>query len=167
MLTKRIARNTVRIRTCYITNASQGRYCCNKFRVIVSPPTPSVEGIDSNSSRTLSTAHISVHSFMWVMSVEEGESGLRENIGIRPRWRFNWTGTSPRILLDRPVFKHGVNSYRVIQKEVYTFKNLFYKNNWTYGDVLYIDWRNNSQSFFTPYKHSMWAPRVKRQMSNR
>jgi hypothetical protein len=38
--------------------------------------------------------------------------------------------------------------YRVIQKEVYTFKNLFYKYYWTYGDVLYIDWRENSQSYF-------------------
>jgi hypothetical protein len=29
--------------------------------------------------------------------------------------------------------------YRVIKKEVYTFKNLFYNYYWTYGDVLYID----------------------------
>jgi hypothetical protein len=38
--------------------------------------------------------------------------------------------------------------YRVIQKEVYTFKNLFYKYYWTYGDVLYIDWRENNQNYF-------------------
>jgi hypothetical protein len=38
--------------------------------------------------------------------------------------------------------------YRVIQKEVYTFENLFYKYYWTYGDVLYIDWRENSHSYF-------------------
>jgi hypothetical protein len=41
-----------------------------------------------------------------------------------------------------------LNKYRVIQKEVYTFKNLFYKYYWTYGDVLYIDWREKSQSYF-------------------
>jgi hypothetical protein len=34
-----------------------------------------------------------------------------------------------------------------MQKEVHTFKNLFYKYYWTYGDVLYIDWRENSQSY--------------------
>jgi hypothetical protein len=38
--------------------------------------------------------------------------------------------------------------YRVIKKEVYTFKNLFYKYYWTYGDVLYIHWRENSVSYF-------------------
>jgi hypothetical protein len=38
--------------------------------------------------------------------------------------------------------------YKVIQKEVYTFKNLFYKYYWTYGDVLYTDWRENYQSYF-------------------
>jgi hypothetical protein len=38
--------------------------------------------------------------------------------------------------------------YRVIKKEVHTFKNLFYKYYWTYGDVLYIDWRENSQCYF-------------------
>jgi hypothetical protein len=38
--------------------------------------------------------------------------------------------------------------YMVIQKEVYTFKNVFYKYYWTYGDVLYIDWKENSQSYF-------------------
>jgi hypothetical protein len=38
--------------------------------------------------------------------------------------------------------------YRVIQKEVNTFKHLFYKYYWTYCDVLYIDWRENSQSYF-------------------
>jgi hypothetical protein len=38
--------------------------------------------------------------------------------------------------------------YRVIQKEVYTFKYLFYKYYWTYGDMLYTDWRENSQSYF-------------------
>jgi hypothetical protein len=38
--------------------------------------------------------------------------------------------------------------YRVIQKEVYTFKHLFYNFYCTYGDVLYIDWRENSQSLF-------------------
>jgi hypothetical protein len=38
--------------------------------------------------------------------------------------------------------------YRIIQKEVYNLKNLFYKYYWTYGDVLYIDWRENSQSYF-------------------
>jgi hypothetical protein len=38
--------------------------------------------------------------------------------------------------------------YWVIQKEVYTFKNLFYKYYWTYSDVLYIDWRENYQSYF-------------------
>jgi hypothetical protein len=37
--------------------------------------------------------------------------------------------------------------YRVIQNELYTFKNLFYKYSWTYGDVIYIDWRENSQSY--------------------
>jgi hypothetical protein len=56
--------------------------------------------------------------------------------------------------------------YKVIQKEVYTFKNLFYKYYWTYGNVLYTDWRENTKVIFTPYKHSMWAPRVMRQMSN-
>jgi hypothetical protein len=38
--------------------------------------------------------------------------------------------------------------YRVFQKEVYTFKNLFYKYYWTYGNMLYIAWRENSQSYF-------------------
>jgi hypothetical protein len=38
--------------------------------------------------------------------------------------------------------------YRVIQKEVYTFKKLFHKCYWTYGDVLYLNWRENSQSCF-------------------
>jgi hypothetical protein len=38
--------------------------------------------------------------------------------------------------------------YRVIQKEVYTLKNLFYTYYWIYGDVLYIDWREHSQSYF-------------------
>jgi hypothetical protein len=38
--------------------------------------------------------------------------------------------------------------YGVIQKEVYALKNLFYKYYWTYGNVLYIDWRENSQSYF-------------------
>jgi hypothetical protein len=38
--------------------------------------------------------------------------------------------------------------YRVIQKEVYTLKDLFYKYYWTYGDVLYTDWRKNPQSYF-------------------
>jgi hypothetical protein len=38
--------------------------------------------------------------------------------------------------------------YRVIKKELYIFKNLFYKYYWTYGDVLYIDWRENSQNYF-------------------
>jgi hypothetical protein len=38
--------------------------------------------------------------------------------------------------------------YRVIQKEIYTFKNLLCKYYWTYGDMLYIDWRENSQSYF-------------------
>jgi hypothetical protein len=40
--------------------------------------------------------------------------------------------------------------YRVIQKEVCTYKNLFYKYYWTYDDVLYMDWRENSQSYFHP-----------------
>jgi hypothetical protein len=34
------------------------------------------------------------------------------------------------------------------KRSIYTFKNLFYKYYWTYGDVLYIDWRENSQSYF-------------------
>jgi hypothetical protein len=38
--------------------------------------------------------------------------------------------------------------YRVIKKEVYTSKNLFYKYYWTYGDVQNIDWRESSQSYF-------------------
>jgi hypothetical protein len=38
--------------------------------------------------------------------------------------------------------------YRVIQKEVYTLKHWFYKYYWPYGDVLYFDWRKNSQSYF-------------------
>jgi hypothetical protein len=38
--------------------------------------------------------------------------------------------------------------YKVIQKEVYTLKNLFYKYYWTYGDVLFFNWRENSQSYF-------------------
>jgi hypothetical protein len=42
----------------------------------------------------------------------------------------------------------GSQTYRVIKKEVYTFKNLFYKYYWTYGDILYIEWRENSQSYF-------------------
>jgi hypothetical protein len=43
---------------------------------------------------------------------------------------------------------HGrMGLYSVIQKEAYTFKNLFYKYYWTYSDVLYIDWRENSQSY--------------------
>jgi hypothetical protein len=42
---------------------------------------------------------------------------------------------------------HG-HKYRVIQKEVYTFKNVFYKHYWTYGDLLYIDWREKSWSYF-------------------
>jgi hypothetical protein len=40
------------------------------------------------------------------------------------------------------------SKYRVIQKDVYTFKKLFCKNYLTYGDVLYIDCRENSQSYF-------------------
>jgi hypothetical protein len=43
---------------------------------------------------------------------------------------------------------HADFLYRIIHKEVYTFKNLFYKYYWTYGDVLYTDWRENSQSYF-------------------
>jgi hypothetical protein len=43
--------------------------------------------------------------------------------------------------------------YRVIKKEVYNFKNVFYKYYWTYGDVLYIDWGENSQS----YLHTLQA----------
>jgi hypothetical protein len=46
--------------------------------------------------------------------------------------------------------------YRVIQKEVNTFINLFYKYYWTYGDVLYTEWRENSQSYF----HTLQAPDV-------
>jgi hypothetical protein len=46
------------------------------------------------------------------------------------------------------VMKQLVFIYRVIQKEVYNLKKLFYKYYWTYGDVLYIDWRENSQSYF-------------------
>jgi hypothetical protein len=38
--------------------------------------------------------------------------------------------------------------YSVIQNEVYTLKNLSYKYYWTYDDVLYIDWREKSQSYF-------------------
>jgi hypothetical protein len=48
------------------------------------------------------------------------------------------------------------SKYRVIKKEVYNFKNLFYKYYWTYGDVLYICiyiyiyiyWREKPQSYF-------------------
>jgi hypothetical protein len=45
-------------------------------------------------------------------------------------------------------YKLRSSLYRVIKKEVYTFKNVFYKHYWTYGDVLYIDWRETSQSYF-------------------
>jgi hypothetical protein len=36
----------------------------------------------------------------------------------------------------------------LFKKEVHTFKNVFYKYFWTYGDMLYIDWRKNCQSYF-------------------
>jgi hypothetical protein len=36
----------------------------------------------------------------------------------------------------------------LLKKEVYVLKNLFYKYCWTYDNVLYIDWRENSQSYF-------------------
>jgi hypothetical protein len=38
--------------------------------------------------------------------------------------------------------------YTELFKKVYYFKKLFYKYYWTYGDVRYIDWRENSQSYF-------------------
>jgi hypothetical protein len=37
--------------------------------------------------------------------------------------------------------------YRVVQKELYTFKNVFYKYYWTYGDLLYTDWTELSKLF--------------------
>jgi hypothetical protein len=45
------------------------------------------------------------------------------------------------------------NTVQGKQKEVYTSKNLFYKYYWTYGDVLYTDWTENSQS----YVHTLQA----------
>jgi hypothetical protein len=51
---------------------------------------------------------------------------------------------SGKLSFDNVVEMHFLQ--RIIQKEVYTFKNVFCKYYWTYGDVLYIDWRENSQS---------------------
>jgi hypothetical protein len=63
--------------------------------------------------------------------------------GILLRYPSSLVSMENRVLLRILLLK-----YRVIQKEVYTFKNLFYKYYWTYGDVLYIDWRENSRSYF-------------------
>jgi hypothetical protein len=36
----------------------------------------------------------------------------------------------------------------LFKKELYTSKNLFYKYYLIYSNMLYIDWRENSQSYF-------------------
>jgi hypothetical protein len=45
----------------------------------------------------------------------------------------------PRAYWFRRISGISGNIYRVIQKEIYIFKNVFYKYYWTCGDVLYID----------------------------
>jgi hypothetical protein len=48
------------------------------------------------------------------------------------------------------VFIVACNLYRVVQKEVYTFKNLFYKYYWTYGDMhIQTEGRNLQRYFHT------------------
>jgi hypothetical protein len=66
---------------------------------------------------------------------------------------------SPRALFQTSFFMYTTASfriYRVTQKKGHTSKNLFFKHYWTYSDVLYIDWRENSQSYF----HTLQAPDV-------
>jgi hypothetical protein len=55
-----------------------------------------------------------------------------------------WAVVQPRRRFRSLTISIGSHTsiYRVIKKEVYTFKNLFYKYYWTYG------WRENPQSYF-------------------
>jgi hypothetical protein len=73
------------------------------------------------------------------------------------------TLTSRFLLFGKGTYHVSYMWYRVIQK-VYTFKNLFYKYYWTYGDVLYTDWRENSQSYFYTLQALNVNPRVTLQM---
>jgi hypothetical protein len=54
------------------------------------------------------------------------------------------------------LYKELVQYTGLFKKEVYTLKILFYNYYWTYGDVLFLDGRENSQS----YVHTLQAPDV-------
>jgi hypothetical protein len=56
--------------------------------------------------------------------------------------------------------------YRVIQKEVYTFK-MYFTSTIEHMAMCYIQTEGRTlKVIFTPYKQSMWAPRVTRQVKS-
>jgi hypothetical protein len=54
----------------------------------------------------------------------------------------------------------GEPKYRVIQKEVYTFKNLFYKYYWTYGNMLHFFLKGELSKLFSHLTSTRCEPHM-------